>query len=162
MEINKSMRVFRCLFFLLFPFFIFKILHMFYFHRKYLIIYLFSALTGSLVSLVFLQSNIVSVGASGAIFGLMGALLYFGYHYRVMLNNAITRQIVPVILLNLFIGFLSSGINNFAHLGGLVGGLIVSMAAGVKYKSSKFEKINGLICTILFILFLIYMIFIKR
>ena len=92
----------------------------------------------------------------------MGALLYFGYHYRVMLNNAITRQIVPVILLNLFIGFLSTGINNFAHLGGLVGGLIVSMAVGVKYKSSKFEKINGLICTILFILFLIYMIFIKR
>ena len=129
---------------------------------KYLLIYLFSALTGSLVSLVFLQSNIVSVGASGAIFGLMGALLYFGYHYRVMLNNAITRQIVPVILLNLFIGFLSTGINNFAHLGGLVGGLIVSMAVGVKYKSSKFEKINGLICTILFILFLIYMVFIKR
>ena len=129
---------------------------------KYLLIYLFSSLTGSLVSLIFLQSNIVSVGASGAIFGLMGALLYFGYHYRVMLNNAITRQIVPVILLNLFIGFLSTGINNFAHLGGLVGGLIVSMAVGVKYKSSKFEKTNGLICTILFILFLIYMIFIKR
>ena len=58
---------------------------------KYLLIYLFSALTGSLVSLVFLQSNVVSVGASGAIFGLMGALLYFGYHYRVMLNNAITH-----------------------------------------------------------------------
>ena len=128
---------------------------------KYLIIYLLSGIAGSILSLAF-NHNTICAGASGAIFGLLGALLYFGYYYRVMLNNAITRQIVPVILLNLFIGFLSTGINNFAHLGGLVGGLIVSMAVGVKYKSSKFEKINGLICTILFILFLIYMVFIKR
>ena len=128
---------------------------------KYLFIYFISALVGSLVSLVFISENTISAGASGAIFGLMGALLYFGYYYRAMLNNAITKQIVPLILLNLFIGFISSDINNFAHLGGLFGGLIASMIVGVKYKSGKSEKTNGIIVLVLFIAFLIYMIFFR-
>ena len=128
---------------------------------KYLFIYFISALVGSLVSLVFISENTISAGASGAIFGLMGALLYFGYYYRAMLNNAITKQIVPLILLNLFIGFISSDINNFAHLGGLFGGFIASMIVGVKYKSGKSEKTNGIIVLLLFIAFLIYMIFFK-
>ncbi len=128
---------------------------------KYLFIYFISALVGSLVSLVFISENTISAGASGAIFGLMGALLYFGYYYRAMLNNAITKQIVPLILLNLFIGFISSDINNFAHLGGLFGGLIASMIVGVKYKSGKNEKTNGIIVLLLFIAFLIYMIFFR-
>ena len=128
---------------------------------KYLFIYFISALVGSLVSLVFISENTISAGASGAIFGLMGALLYFGYYYRAMLNNAITKQIVPLILLNLFIGFISSDINNFAHLGGLFGGLIASMIVGVKYKSGKSEKTNGIIVLFLFIAFLIYMIFFR-
>ena len=125
---------------------------------KYLFIYFISALVGSLV---FISENTISAGASGAIFGLMGALLYFGYYYRAMLNNAITKQIVPLILLNLFIGFISSDINNFAHLGGLFGGLIASMIVGVKYKSGKGEKTNGIIVLLLFIAFLIYMIFFR-
>lgn len=128
---------------------------------KYLFIYFISALVGSLVSLVFISENTISAGASGAIFGLMGALLYFGYYYRAMLNNAITKQIVPLILLNLFIGFISSDINNFAHLGGLFGGFIASMIVGVKYKSGKSEKTNGIIVLLLFIAFLIYMIFFR-
>jgi len=73
---------------------------------RFTVIYFVSALIGSLFSLVFADEYVVSAGASGAIFGLMGSLLYFGYHYRVMLNNAISRQILPVIGLNLLIGFL--------------------------------------------------------
>lgn len=128
---------------------------------KYIIIYFVSALVGSLISLLFISDTTLTAGASGAIFGLMGALLYFGYHYRAMLNNAITKQIVPIILLNLLIGFVSSGINNFAHIGGLLGGLLASIAVGVKYKSTKSEKINGIIVLILFLAFLTYMVFIK-
>ena len=91
----------------------------------------------------------------------MGALLYFGYNYRVTLNDAINRQIIPVILINLLIGFVSTGINNFAHLGGLLGGYIASVAVGVKYKSTKSEKINGSIVLALLFLFLIYMSFFR-
>jgi len=128
---------------------------------RFTVIYFVSALIGSLFSLVFADEYVVSAGASGAIFGLMGSLLYFGYHYRVMLNNAISRQILPVIGLNLLIGFLTPGINNFAHIGGLIGGVIASVAVGVKYKSTRFEKVNGIIVLILFILFLCYMSFFR-
>lgn len=127
----------------------------FYGRLKYIIIYLFSALTGSLLSMLF-ETNI-SAGASGAIFGLLGSLLYFGYHYRIYLGTVIKSQIVPVIILNLLLGFILTGINNAAHIGGLIGGVLISMALGVKYKSTKSDKINGWILTVILISFLIYM-----
>ncbi len=51
--------------------------------------------------------NYSSIGASGAIFGLLGALLYFGYHYRLYLGNVMMTGVVPVIILNLVIGFMN-------------------------------------------------------
>ena len=128
---------------------------------KYTIIFIGSGLIGNLVCLLFLNSNTVSVGASGAIFGLLGAMLYFGYHYRVYLSGVMRSQIIPVIILNLLIGFSLSGINNAAHLGGLVGGLLLAKAVGVKYKSKKSDIVNGIIMTTIFVGFLIYMIFFR-
>ena len=128
---------------------------------KYTIIFIGSGIIGNLVSLLFLNSNTVSVGASGAIFGLLGAMLYFGYHYRVYLSGVMRSQIIPVIILNLLIGFSLSGINNAAHLGGLVGGLLLAKAVGVKYKSKKSDIVNGIIMTTIFVGFLIYMIFFR-
>ena len=128
---------------------------------KYIIIYLISGICGNLLSMLFLSDTHVSVGASGAIFGLLGALVYFGYHYRVYLGGVIRSQIIPLIVLNLFIGYMSSGINNIAHIGGLIGGILISIALGVKYKSNKSDRINGTIMTLIFIAFLIYMIFFR-
>ena len=125
---------------------------------KYLIVYLFSAITGSLMSIIFL-GNGVSVGASGAIFGLMGSMIYFGYHYRVYLEEVLKTQIIPLVIVNLVIGFLSTGIDNFAHIGGLIGGFIITIALGVKYKETTFEKVNGWIMSIIYVAFLIYMAF---
>lgn len=121
---------------------------------KYLIIYLVSGLFASLLSIT-LSTN-PSVGASGAIFGLMGSLLYFGYHYRVYLGNVLKSQIIPLILFNLLYGFMLSGIDNAAHIGGLIGGVLITYALGIKYKSSAFEMFNGWIVTILAFGFLIY------
>lgn len=126
---------------------------------KYIIIYLFSALTGALFSMLF-GGDSASIGASGAIFGLMGSIVYFGYHYRVFLGNVVKSQIIPLILVNLLIGFMSSGIDNAAHIGGLIGGMLITMALGVKYKSTNFEKMNGWILTCIFLIFSIYMAFI--
>lgn len=126
---------------------------------KYLVVYLFSAVIGSLFSVTF-AGNYYSIGASGAIFGLMGSLVYFGYHYRVYLGNVIKSQIIPLILMNLGIGFLVPGIDNSAHIGGLLGGALITVALGVKNKSSNFEKINGIVVTILFLAFVIYMTFV--
>ncbi|MGE5455698.1 MAG: rhomboid family intramembrane serine protease [Ignavibacteriales bacterium] len=132
-------------------------LESFYGKFKFIIIYFFSAITGNLLSMLFFDG--ISAGASGAIFGLLGALLYFGYHYRVYLDNVIKSQIIPLIVINLIIGFSLTGINNAAHIGGLVGGIVISIALGVKYKSTAFEKINGWIISLIFIGFLIYMAF---
>lgn len=126
---------------------------------KYLAVYLLSGLGGSMLSIFF--SNGYSVGASGSIFGLMGALLYFGYHYRVYLDSVVKSQIIPLIVLNLLIGFTSTGIDNWAHIGGLVGGILATTAVGVKYKSTKFEMINGAIMYLIFIGFLGYMVFVR-
>lgn len=125
---------------------------------KYLIIYLFAGLTGALFSMIFSNYS-ASIGASGAIFGIMGAIVYFGYHYRVYLGNVIKSQIIPVIVLNLAIGFLSSGIDNFAHIGGLIGGFLITMGLGIKYKSSTSQKINGWVLSIIFLAFTLYMAF---
>jgi len=126
---------------------------------KFLIIYLFSGICGSLFSMMF-GGDVASIGASGAIFGLLGSLVYFGYHYRVYLGNVIKSQIIPLIILNLMLGFITPGVDNFAHIGGLIGGTLITVALGVKDKSSTFEKVNGWIVTLLFLAFTIYMAFI--
>jgi rhomboid protease GluP len=105
------------------------------------------------------NGDAASVGASGAIFGLMGSLLYFGYHYRVYLGNVIKSQILPLLIANLVVGFITTGVDNAAHIGGLVGGALMTMALGVKNKSSWFEETNGWIITICFLAFTIFMAF---
>ena len=126
---------------------------------KYLIVYLLSGLAGSVLSIFF--SNSFSVGASGAIFGLLGSLLYFGYHYRVYLDSVIKSQIIPLIVLNLSLGFMLRGIDNWAHIGGLIGGIFSTMGVGIKYKSEKYEMVNGIILYLIYILFILYMVFFK-
>lgn len=126
---------------------------------KYLIIYLFSAVSASLLSLMF-SANVISAGASGAIFGLMGALLYFGYHYRIYLGNVIKSQILPIIVINLLFGFLVSGVDNAAHIGGLIGGFLMAMVLGVPEHNDKSSRINGMILLLIYLAFVIYMVFI--
>lgn len=127
---------------------------------KFIVVYLVSGICGGLLSAA-TGSNSISVGASGAIFGLAGALLYFGYHYRTYLGEAIKKQIIPIILINLLIGYLIAGIDNFGHIGGLIGGILCTMALGIDGKSKTFEKINGMICLLAFIGILIYVIMFK-
>lgn len=126
---------------------------------KFLIIYLVSAICGSLMSMLF--SDGISAGASGAIFGLLGSLLYFGYNYRVYLGTVLKSQIIPLIILNLVIGFVTPGIDNAAHIGGLLGGIGMTMALGIKYKTSTFEKVNGKIIMAIYVGFLIFMAFFR-
>ena len=131
----------------------------FYGKFKYFLIYILSGVSGSILSITF-SSNTVSAGASGAIFGLMGALLYFGFFYRNYLGSVIKSQIVPIIMLNLVIGFSTSGIDNAAHIGGLIGGILTSLALGVTDKTRKADKINGLIVLALYFTFIIYICFV--
>lgn len=133
----------------------------FYGKIKYLFIFLFSGISGSLLSTALSGTNTITVGASGAIFGLLGAILYFGYHYRVYLGNVLKSQIIPLIILNLMIGFSFTGIDNLAHIGGLIGGVFASMAVGVPDKSTKMDRANGNILLLIYLVFLIYLAFFR-
>ena len=87
--------------------------------NKFLIVFTVSLLTGSLASVFLNTSNHASVGASGAIFGLFGALLITGNSIGVNV-----REIGVIIGLNFALGFILGGVDWRAHLGGLLGGAI--------------------------------------
>lgn len=124
---------------------------------KYIIIYVISGICGSILSLAF-NHNTISAGASGAIFGIIGALLYFGNYYRTYLGSSF-KSLVSIAIINIAIGFIYPGIDNSAHIGGLVGGILVAMMLGIPDKSKKKDKVNGLILTLIYIAFICYLAF---
>lgn len=126
---------------------------------RLLIIYFISALSGGLLSALF--SDGISIGASGAIFGLLGALLYFGLHFRLYLTDALISKIIPIIILNLLIGFTVTGIDNACHIGGLIGGFLASMAVGVPEVDNKKDRINGIILLVIYTSFVSYLLFFR-
>lgn len=92
---------------------------------RFLVLYLASGLCGGVFSVLFSGSMGVSIGASGAIYGLLGAMLlltkkrgarYTGMNYSTMLLLAATA---------IAFGFLEEGVDNFAHIGGFLGGIAV-------------------------------------
>jgi rhomboid protease GluP len=89
--------------------------------QKFLIVFFFSLLTGSLTSAYFASLYSASVGASGAIFGLFGALAIVGKRI-----GADIRSIVVIIGINFAFGFAMGGVDWRAHLGGLIGGVVAA------------------------------------
>src|SRR5712692_7044355 len=111
---------------------------------RFVILYLITGLLGSLGSFTF-NPQATSAGASGAIFGLFGALAAFAFRYRKeipeFLSREIKRRILPIIAINLIFGFSVRIVDNAAHLGGLLSG--VALALVVPYKRPN-ERITPL------------------
>ncbi|NFO23423.1 rhomboid family intramembrane serine protease [Clostridium botulinum] len=93
--------------------------------NKYIIIYLLGGLISSISSFIF--SNGVSIGASGAIFSLLGAILVLTIKMRSVVGKDTIKNVISVIVVNIFIGFAIPNIDNFAHVGGLLGGVFLSI-----------------------------------
>lgn len=127
--------------------------------KKFLLIYFVSGIIGSMFSCIFNTSW--SLGASGAIFGLMGALCYFGYYYRLYMGKALYSEIIPVIVLNLALSLIVSNIDFYAHIGGLIGGVFITMGLGIKNKTDKQSSINGWITFGILFVFTLYMLFFR-
>ncbi|MGM0557918.1 MAG: rhomboid family intramembrane serine protease [Myxococcota bacterium] len=110
--------------------------------RRFFVLYLASGTVGSVASLFFTEG--ASGGASGAIYGLVGALLVFGWKYREELprrvSKSFTTRLLPWVVFSLAIGFLDFlPMDNAAHLGGLAGGAVIVaiMASVVKGERSR-------------------------
>ena len=97
---------------------------------RFVIIYFASGIIGNIVSLFYdltLEQPAVSAGASGAIFGLMGALLYVVIANRGRLGRLSGRGMLVMVILSLYFGLTSTGVDNLAHIGGLVSGFLLAV-----------------------------------
>src|SRR5207302_5641892 len=90
---------------------------------RFLALYVVAALGGSLCSYFLDPRFVAGVGASGAVFGLFGA-----YFVVARARDVDSRQVVGLIVINLLIGFAVPGIDNWAHIGGLVAGGALALA----------------------------------
>src|SRR5690625_3385443 len=120
---------------------------------RFLVIYFLAGIGGGLASFAFTVN--VSAGASGAIFGLFGALLFFGLHERKIFLQTIGRGIIFVILFNIIFGFTVPNIDNGAHLGGLVAGFISSAIVHLPKRKDVGKQILAAIGYIIIVVALI-------
>ncbi len=104
-------------------------------HIRFLGLFMIAGITGNLFSFIFTQAP--SLGSSTAIFGLLGAEGIFIYQHRKLFGQQFKtalRQIVQVAVGNLVIGFLVPGIDNWGHIGGLIGGAVYTWFGGPSFQ----------------------------
>lgn len=99
---------------------------------KFLIIYFVSGLIGALGSFMFNDS--IGVGASGAIFGLLGANLYLLTLNPTLYKKIYGNDMLVLLGINLVYGLMNSSIDNVAHLTGMIGGYLSAWAVGLKHQ----------------------------
>ena len=99
-------------------------------HVKYLLLYLLAGVGGSLLSYLQMEYNqdyAVSAGASGAIFGILGALLWVVIRNKGRYGTISGKGMILMIVLCLGYGFSTAGVDNWGHIGGLVSGFILGI-----------------------------------
>lgn len=107
---------------------------------RFLALYLVSGIAGGLAYLYFGAFTTPAVGASGAIFGILGGILGFAIRRGTFsMGNPVIRQLVLIAAINLFIGASIPGVSNTAHIGGLVGGFFF----GVLIANSIYSRKRG-------------------
>ncbi len=110
-----------------------------YGHLRFAALYFLGGFAGNVFS--FLLTPDPSLGASTAIFGLLAAEGVFLFQNRGLLREQATRAITSILYMaaiNLFFGFTTSGIDNWGHVGGMLGGLIFAWFGGPRWKVEGF------------------------
>jgi rhomboid protease GluP len=115
------------------------VLERLYGRRRFLLVFFVSGLGGALASYGFTAQN--SVGASGAIFGLLGAAVVFGFRFRGVLpariRRVLTVGLLPWVAINVVIGFVIPVIDNAAHLGGMATGASLALVLGTPLQARR-------------------------
>jgi len=112
-------------------FYIGPTLERFYGRRRYLALFLLSGFAGNVLSFMFTQAQ--SLGSSTAIFGLLGAEGVLIYQNREIFGGIARRalsQVIIIAVINLVIGASAAGIDNWGHIGGLIGGTLYAWFGG--------------------------------
>ncbi|ODU62020.1 MAG: hypothetical protein ABT05_08290 [Lautropia sp. SCN 66-9] len=116
----------------------------FYGNLQYLLVYLLSGIFGSLASMHFAAQKGVSVGASGAIFGVAGMLLaaLFTKHDRLPapLVASMRTSLLIFVGYSLFLGFTSGVVDNAAHIGGLLAGFVLASIMAAKFDWANYRN----------------------
>src|SRR5690625_2339728 len=121
---------------------------------RFLIIYFLGGIGGGLTSFAF---NIhVAAGASGALFGLFGALLFFGIIYKRLFFQTMGKSLIIILAINLVLGFIVPQIDMGAHLGGLIAGF---MASCITYIPNKKNYKIQFLFSIIYIFVVVILIF---
>lgn len=110
-----------------------------YGHARFALVYVLSGLAGSVSSYLF-NSIAIGAGASGAIFGVIGALAAFFLIQRRAFGKYAQNSlfgIVVIIAINIFFGISTPGIDNWAHGGGLVSGFLLGLALSPRYRRAR-------------------------
>lgn len=97
---------------------------------RFLIVYLLGGIAGNVISLILelrTQEFSVSAGASGAVFAVMGAMIYVVIRNKGWLGDLSMRQILVMAAFSLYFGFTSEGVDNTAHVGGLLAGFVLAV-----------------------------------
>ena len=102
---------------------------------RFFILYTLAGLLGSVVSVI--AGTSFFVGASGAIYGLFGALIYYGWKRGCAFGTAIFRRMLFWAAIGFFLGLVGSGIDNWAHLGGFVGGFVLAILLKYQERSRQ-------------------------
>lgn len=107
---------------------------------RFIWIYLVAGIVGSTASYAFTEQ--VSAGASGAIFGCFGALVFFGISHPRLFFRTIGRSVIIILLINVIFGTVVPMVDNGAHMGGLVGGFLAAATVGMPDKTYKLKQLG--------------------
>lgn len=125
-------------------------------HWRFLVLYLLSGIMGNIASFAF--SSSISAGASTALFGLLGGVVYLSReHGYIRSFQQMGYQYAGLLIINVLLGFLNSSIDNFGHLGGFIGGYLVMMV--ITYRGDRLTKKSSRMIGILLYLVIAFLLF---
>ena len=122
--------------------------------KQMLIIYLTSIITSSLLALIMMDGGTVSLGASGGVFGLMGAIIVYLYTSNLVKVPKVRSQIFRTLLDNVLISLIP-GISFYGHLGGFIGGVLITVAISKSAKLKPMKK-HAMISTVIIVVGMVF------
>jgi rhomboid protease GluP len=118
---------------------------------RFIVIYTIAGLSGALVSALIGHTPFF-VGASGAVFGLFGALIYYGLRRGGTFGTGLFRQMILWAVIGLALGFMNTGVDNLGHIGGIVGGSLAAIIMG--YQEQRRQSLGNHLTALVVMVFI--------